>query len=71
MNVRVMKDDSLITDTVMSGGISSATGFLSPGLYSYSFDRLAGDLVEKGVLMWRKFLERCFLRVKSPKLEGH
>ena len=48
MNLRVMKDDSLITDTVMSGGISSATGFLSPGLYSYSFDRLAGDLVREG-----------------------
>ena len=48
MNLRVLKGDSVLIDTVMVGGTSPSSGILDPGLYHYSFGKPSGELIGAG-----------------------
>ena len=48
VNLQLLKNDSLLIDTVMIGGTSPSLGTLSPGLYHYSFARPSGELRGEG-----------------------
>lgn len=48
MNLRLLKNDSLLIDTVMVGGTNPSSGTLPPGLYHYRFGTLSGELIGEG-----------------------
>jgi hypothetical protein len=48
MNLRLLKNDSLLIDTVIVGGTSPSSGMLSPGLYHYRFGTPSGELIGEG-----------------------
>jgi len=48
INLRLMKNDSLLIDTVMVGGTNPSSGTLPPGLYHYRFGRPSGELIGEG-----------------------
>jgi hypothetical protein len=48
MNLRLLKNDSLLIDTVMVGGTNPSSGMLPPGLYHYRFGTPSGELIGEG-----------------------
>lgn len=48
VNLRLLKNDSLLIDTVMIGGTSPSSGMLPPGLYHYRFGGVSGELIGEG-----------------------